>query len=56
MLDQEEDLSAIQLVGPETTKEEIISLYLEVYKQQRLPRSPPRELELTEEVVSSFKG
>ena len=49
------DLSAFQLVSPKTTKEEIVSLYLEVYKQQRLPGSPPREPELIEEVVSSFK-
>ena len=39
-LGPEADLSAIQLVGPKTTKEEIVSLYLEVYKQQRLPGSP----------------
>ena len=37
-------------------KEEMLSLYLEVYQQQRLPGSPPGELELIEEVVSSFKG
>ena len=49
------DLSAVQLIGPQTMKEEIISLYLEVYKQQRLPGSLARELELIEEVVSSFK-
>ena len=36
-------------------REEIQSLYLEVYKQQRLPGSPPGELELMEEVVSSFE-
>ena len=55
-LDQEVDLSAIQLVSPKTTKEEILSLYLEVYKQQRLPGSLPGELELTKEVVSTFEG
>ena len=55
-LDPEADLSAIQLVGPKTTKEEILFLYLEVYKQHRLPGSTPWELELMEEVVSSFKG
>ena len=55
-LDPEADLSAIQLVGPETTKEEILSLYLEVYKQQRLPGSPPGGPELMQEVVSSFEG
>ena len=55
-LDPEADLSAIQLVGPKTTKEEILSLYPEVYKQQRLPGSLPREEVLTEEVVSTFEG
>ena len=34
---------------------EIPSLYLEVYKQQRLPGFLPREPELIEEVVSSFE-
>ena len=55
-LDPEADLSSIQLISPKTTKEEILSLYLKVYKQQRLPGSLPGEPELTKEVVSSFKG
>ena len=54
-LDPEADLSTVQLVGPQTSKEEIQSLYLEVYKQHRLLGSPPRELELMEEVASSFE-
>ena len=54
-LDPEADISAIQLVGPQTSKKEIQSLYLEVYKQQRLLGSPPRKLQLLEEVVSSFE-
>ena len=37
------------------SKEEIQSLYLEVYKLWRQPGSPPGELELMEEVVSSFE-
>ena len=49
-LDPEADLSAIQLVS----KEELQPLHLEVYKQHRLPGSPPGEPELMEEVVSSF--
>ena len=53
-LDPEADLSAIQLVGPKTTKEEILSLYLEVHKQQMLPGSPPEGPELMQEVLSSF--
>ena len=48
------DLSAIQLVSPHTSKEELQSLYLEVYKQQRLPGSPTGEPDLMEELVSSF--
>ena len=55
-LDPEVDVCAIQLIGPQMTKEEILSLYLEVYKQQRLPGSPPGEPEVIKEVVSSFKG
>ena len=54
-LDPEADVSAIQLLGPQTTREEIQSLYLEVYKIQRLPGSLPGEPELMEEVVSSFE-
>ena len=53
-LDPEADLSAIQLVGPHTSKKEIQSLYLKVYKQWRLLGSPPGESEMMEEVVSSF--
>ena len=54
-LDPEADLSTIQLVGPQTSKEEIQFLYYEVYKLQRLLGSPPREPELVEDVVSSFE-
>ena len=55
-LDPEADVSAFQLIGPQMMKEEILSLCLEVYKQQRLPGSLPWEPELIEEVVSSFEG
>ena len=55
-LDPEADLSTIQLVSLETCKEEILSLYCEVYKQQRLPGSPPGESELMQEVLSTFEG
>ena len=54
-LDPEADLSAIRLVGPQTTKEEIQSLYYEVYKLWRLSGCPPWEPDLVEEVVSSFE-
>ena len=51
----ETGIPAIQLVGPETSKEELQELYLEVYKLHRLPRSPPGEPVLLEEVLSSLK-
>ena len=55
-LDPEVDLSAIQLVAPKTTKEEIHSLYREVYKQQRLSGSQPWGPELMQEMLSTFEG
>ena len=42
-LNPEVGIPAIQLVGPETTKEELLELYLEVFKLHRLPGSPPGE-------------
>ena len=36
------------------TKEELLELYLEVYKLHRLPGSPPGELAILKEVVSSL--
>ena len=54
-LDPEADVSTVQLVGPQTSRKEIESLYYEVYKLQRLPGSPPRDPELMAEVVSSLE-
>ena len=54
-LDPEADIPAIQLVGLQTSRQEIESLYYEVYKLWRLPGSPPREPELVAEVVSSLE-
>ena len=54
-LDPEADVSAVQLVGSQTSRKEIESLYFEVYKLQRPLGSPPRELELVAEVVSSLE-
>ena len=45
---------AVQLVGPETAKEELLELYLEVYKLHRLPGSPPGEPAILEKVLSSL--
>ena len=54
-LDPKVDVSTVQLVGPQTSRREIKSLYYEVYKLWRLLESPPREPELVAEVVSSLK-
>ena len=54
-LNQEAGVPAIQLVGPETSKDDLQDLYLEVYKFHRLPGSPPGEPALLEEVLSSLK-
>ena len=43
-------------MGPETSKEELQELYLEVYKLHRLLGSPPGEPALLEEVLSSLEG
>ena len=59
-MDLQADVSAIQAVGPQTSREEIRDLYYEVYKLRRLPGSPPCGPEWKEElvgdVVSSLKG
>ena len=54
-LNPEVGIPTVQLVEPETSKEELLELYLEVYKLYRLPRSPPWEPVLLEEVLSSLK-
>ena len=54
-LDPEADVPTVQLVGLQTSRKEIQSLYHEVYKLWRLPGSPPREPELMVEVVSSLE-
>ena len=53
-LDPEADVPTVQLVRPQTNRKEIKSLYYKVYKLWRLPGSPPKELELVAEVVSSL--
>ena len=54
-LNPEAGVSAVQVVGLETSKEELHALYMEVYKLCRLPGSPPGEPALLEEVLSSLK-
>ena len=53
-LDPEAGIPAIQLVHPETGREELLDLYLEVYKLHRLPSSPPREPAILKEVSSAL--
>ena len=53
-LNPEVDIPAIQLVGPEKTKEELLEIYLEVYMLHRLPGSPPGELAILEEIMASL--
>ena len=51
-LDPEVGIPAIQLVGPQATKEELMDIYLEVYKLHREPGSPPGELTIWEEIMA----
>ena len=53
-LNPEVGIPAVKLVGPETSKEELLELYLEVYKLHRLPGSPPGEPPILQEVLSSL--
>ena len=53
-LNPEAGVPAIQLVGLETTKEELLEIYLEVYKLHRLLGPPPGEPAILEEVLSSL--
>ena len=51
-LNLELGIPAIQLVGPQMTKEQLMEIYLEVYKLHRLPGSPPSELAIWEEIMA----
>ena len=53
-LDPEAGVPAIQLVGLGTSKEELLELYLEVFKLHRLPGSPPGEPAILEVVLPSL--
>ena len=53
-LDPEVGIPAIQLVHPEIGREELLDLYLEVYKLHRLPSSPPGELDILKEVSAAL--
>ena len=47
-------IPTIELVGPETSREELIEIYQEVYRLHRLPGSPPGELAIAEEVLAAI--
>ena len=51
-LNPEVGIPAVQLVGPQMTKEELMEIYLEVYKLHRLPSSPPGKLAFWEEIMA----
>ena len=51
-LDPEAGIPIVQLVHPEIDREQLLELYLEVYKLHRLPGSPPGELAILEEILS----
>ena len=53
-LDPEVGVPAIKLVGPETSREELLEIYLEVYKFHWLPGSPPGEPAILEEVLAAI--
>ena len=53
-LNPEVDISAVQLVQPETSWEELLDIYLEVYKLCRLSGSPPGELAILKEVSAAL--
>ena len=59
-LDPQVDVSAVQSVGYQSTREDIWDLYHQVYKLRRLPGSPPCRPEqvcnLMRDVMSSLKN
>ena len=51
-LDPEAGIPTFQLVHPEIDREQLLELYLEVYKLYRLPGSPPGDPAILEEILS----
>ena len=52
-LNPEAGVPTTELVGPETSREELLEIYLEVYKLHRLPGSPSGELVIAQEVFAA---
>ena len=53
-LNPEVGVPTVELVSPETSREELIEIYQEVYRFHRLPGSPPGEAAVTEEVLAAI--
>ena len=53
-LDPEVGTPTVQLVHPDIDREQLLELYFEVYMLHRLPRSPPGELAILEEISSTL--
>ena len=53
-LNPEAGIPTVELVGLETSWEELLEIYLEVYKLHRLPGSPPGEQAIAEEVLAAI--
>ena len=52
-LNPEVGIPAIELVGPEISRDELLEIYLEVYKLHRLPGSPPGEPAIAQEILAA---
>ena len=52
-LNPEAGVPAVELVGPGTNREELLEIYLEVYKLHWLPGSPPGEPAIAQEVLAA---
>ena len=52
-LNPEKGIPVIELVGLETSREELLEIYLEVYKLHGLPGSPPGEPAIAQEVLAA---
>ena len=53
-LDPKVGVPTIELVGPGTSRKELLEIYLEVYKLHWLPGSPPGELAIVEDVLATI--
>ena len=51
-LKPEAGIPTMQLAQPDTSRDELLDIYLEVYKQHRLPGSPPGEPAILQEVTA----